>query len=234
MSGFRSSLRRQKQSHPIAKNVFTSLKDLSAISGGSLLVDRPRPEGFDEQGRHVLNDRGEFRLVEMWYPGGPRVVEYREDIKDAFDRVFFGVSEARALTDPADRVGLAKIVHAFVDCYLDGKSAKEAAEAFGREILVAIHAADIEADIRSLTNRLTSALRSEAIARGRMRDKQGNLRKMKVEAAAVLEAAKIFEQTGERPGRRAIMKALKAQGYELQAADWRDVFRRAKLSRLPW
>jgi hypothetical protein len=151
-----------EQRHPIAKTMFTltSLKDRSAIPGGSLLGDHPRSEGFDERGRHVLNDRGEFRLVEMWYPGGARVVEYREDIKDAFDRAFFGVSEARAATDPAKRVGLAKIVHAFVDCYLHDKSAKEAAEAFGREILVAIHAADIEADIRSLTNRLTSALRS--------------------------------------------------------------------------
>jgi hypothetical protein len=101
-----------------------------------------------------------------------------------------------------------------------------------------MHADDVEEGIRSLTNRLTSALRGEAIARGRMRDKQGNLRKMKVEAAAILEAAKIFEQTGERPRRRAIMKALKAQGYDFQgktgAADWRDVFRRANLSKLPW
>jgi hypothetical protein len=193
-----------------------SLKDLNGITGGSLLGDHPKPEGFDDRGRHVLNDVGEFRLVEMWYPGGPRVVEYREDIQDAFDRAFFGVSEAHAATDPAKRVGLAKIIHAFVDCYLYGRAAKEAAEAFAREVLIALHAEDIEADIRSLTNRLTSALRSEAIARGRMRDKQGNLRKMKVEAAAILEAAKIFEQTGGRPRKRAIMKALKALGYDFQ------------------
>jgi len=105
----------REQSHPIAKNVFrvTSLKDWNAIPGGSPLGDHPRPKGFDERGRHVLNDVGEFRLVEMWYPGGPRVVEYREDIQDAFDRAFFCVSDAHAATEPAKRVWLAKIVHAF-------------------------------------------------------------------------------------------------------------------------
>jgi hypothetical protein len=209
-----------------------------SLHDGSLLSGWSRPDGFDKNGRHVLNDVGEFRLAEMWGPGGPRVVEYRKDVQDAFDRAFFGVSDAYRATEPAKRIRLAKILHAFVDCSLHGKSAKEPAEELGIEILIAIHAEDIEADIRSFTNRLTSALRSEAIARGRMRDKQGNLRKMKVEAAAILEAAKIFEQTGERPRRRAIMKALKAQGYDFHgknaAADWRDVFRRARLSKLPW
>ena len=38
---------------------FTSLKDWNAIPGGSLLGG-PRPEGFDEHGRHVLKDVGEF------------------------------------------------------------------------------------------------------------------------------------------------------------------------------
>ena len=125
-----------------------------------------------------------------------------------------------------------------MDCSLQGKFAKEAAQELGRQILVAIHAEDIAADIGSLTNRLTSALRSEAIARGRMCNKQGHLRKMKVEAAAILQAATIFEQTGERPRKRAIIKALKLQGYNFHGknakADWRGVFDRASLDKLPW
>jgi hypothetical protein len=40
-------------------------------------------------GRRVINDVGEFRLVEMWFPGGPQVVEYSDEIRAALAQALF-------------------------------------------------------------------------------------------------------------------------------------------------
>jgi hypothetical protein len=214
---------------------FTSVKDSNSMPGGSLLGD-PRPEGFDERGRNVLIEVGEFRLVEMWRPGGSRVVEYSAGVQAAFDRAYFCVSDAeRGVTTPAERVKMAQTMHAMVEAVLSGTPANAAAKALGREVLIAMHDDDVEEAIRSLANKFLAALRSEAIARGRMRDKYGKLRKLKWEAVAIIEGGKIFERTGKLPKQRTILKALRAQGYAPpnRKAE-RALLNRAKLGNLPW
>jgi hypothetical protein len=216
--------------------MFVSRINMDSLPEGSLLTGWP--EGFDESGRHVLNDVGEFRLVEMWRPGGPRIVEYSGEVQAAFDRAYFCVSDAHGVTKPAERMKLAHLMHSMVEAFLSGIPANGAAQTLGREILIAMHDDDVEQGIRSLANKFLAALRSEAIARGRMRDKHGKLRKMKWEAAAIIEGGKIFERTGKRPRQRAILKALNVRGYtphgKNKRAAERDLFNRARLANLSW
>ena len=66
------------------------------------------PPGFDDDGRRVIKDVGEFKLVEMWFPGGPQIVEYSSEIRAALDQARFFISDARdGITTPHDRVMLA-------------------------------------------------------------------------------------------------------------------------------
>jgi hypothetical protein len=215
---------------------FTSLKDWTSMSGGSLLGD-PRPEGFDDRGRHVLNDVGEFRLVEMWAPGGERVIECREDIQAALDQALFCISDARdGVSTPGKRVRLAGALDRIREAAIHGKAALSATETLGLEIDLAIHGPDVEIEINTLAAELKAAMRSVAIANGRLPGKDGKKRKLKPEAVAILEARRIFETTGDRPTKSAIRAAMGTQGMVFKGRNapskWREVFFRARLHEL--
>ena len=77
------------------------------------------PPGFDDDGRRVIKDVGEFRLVEMWFPGGPIIVEYSKEIRAALTRARFRISEARdKITTPDERASLAA---ALFSLYIDAR-----------------------------------------------------------------------------------------------------------------
>ena len=43
----------------------------------------------------MIKDVGEFKLVEVWFPGGPIIVEYSKEIRAALTKARFRISEAR-------------------------------------------------------------------------------------------------------------------------------------------
>ena len=91
----------------------------------SLISDVHPPEGFDENWRHVLNDVGEFRLVEMWEPNDPQVVEYRDDVQEALDQSLFRVSDAcDGATTPQERGRLASILKTMMQGAVEGEHAQ--------------------------------------------------------------------------------------------------------------
>lgn len=202
----------------------------------SLLSDIRRPEGFDENGRHVLKDLGEFRLVEMWAPGGPQVVEYRDDVQAALDQAILRVSDARdGITTPQERVRLASILKTMMHGAVEGKSTPDAARAFGVQMMVAGLADNREDGINEFASRLKAASRtvlltSELLPRSKARE-------LKAEAAAILEGERIFRETGQRPTKSKIRSAMEAKGYRYggknAASRWREVFSLARLHYLP-
>jgi hypothetical protein len=216
--------------------VFVSAINPNAIPGSSLLADIRLPEGFDENWRHVLKDVGEFRLVEMWRPGGPQHVENRDDVQEAFDQGVFGISDARdGATTPKERARLAMILKTIMQGYFERKSTPEAARQLGYLMMIAGLDDDREAGINTLANRFKTALRSVLLNSDLLPG--GKDRKLKPEAAAILEGARIFKETGERPTKSAIKAAMEAKGYIFKGKNapsrWREVFFRAALHNLP-
>jgi hypothetical protein len=216
--------------------------NMDSLPGGSLLTSWP--EGFDEKGRNVLNDVGEFRLVEMWYSGGPRVVECRGDVQAAFDQALFCVSDARhGVTKPAERVKLSSVLYSLHNGVLNGKNSAsfsyvfELTDLLGNMLVKAMRANDVEVGVNTLASTLKAALRCVAIASGRLPDKDGQKRKLKPEAVAILEGRKFFESTAHLPTKSAIRAAMEAQKIVFRGKNaeskWREVFFRARLHELP-
>ena len=207
----------------------------------SLLVGWP--EGFDEAGRHVLNDVGEFKLVEMWFPGGPQIVEYSSEIRVALDQARFFISDARdGITTPHERVMLASALYSLYIAARDGLNhpwfASRLRETLGKAIVEVMQARDVECAIDSCAAMFRAALRSVAVASGALLDKHSQRRrKPKPEVVAILEGERIFRETGERPSKSKIRAAMESQGIVFKgknaASRWREIFARAGLQNLP-
>jgi hypothetical protein len=200
---------------------------------GSLLTGWP--DGFDEYGRHVFNDVGEFQLVELYYAGGPRVVEYSDNVKAALDRYLFSVSEASTSTTPEERVALCRAIWIL---HKDNRSLAEshvAARILNAALKKALKAPDVEIELNTLAGTLRAAMRSVALLEMKLASSPPQL---KPEAAAILEGAKIFRRTNRRPRQRAIVKACERQGHiyggKNKRSSWNRIFERAALDGLDW
>jgi hypothetical protein len=208
-------------------------KDGDPIPGGSLLTGWP--EGFDARGRNVLDDVGEFQLVELYYPGGPRIVEYSPPIKAALDRYLFSVSEASTCSTPEERIELAR---AFWILHEDNRSLAEsdvAARILNAALKKAMKAGDVEVELNTLAGTLRAAMRSVAALENKL---SSSPMKVKVEAAAILEGGRIFQKRAKRPRQREIIRACERNGYiyrgKNKRSSWTLVFERTALDDLDW
>ena len=200
------------------------------------------PPGFDDDGRRVIKDVGEFKLVEMWFPAGPQIVEYSSEIRAALDQARFFISDAREITTPDDRVMLAGALYGL---YLEAREgfsnprlASKLRETLGKAMVKAMHSPDAECGIDRCAATVRAALRSVAVASGALRDKHSQRkRKPKPEVVAILEGKRIFRETGERPSKSEIRAAMENLGIVFSKkharAKWREVFARAGLQNLP-
>jgi hypothetical protein len=199
------------------------------------------PPGFDDNGRRVIKDVGEFRLVE-WFPGGPIIVEYSKEIRAALTKARFRISEARdKITTPDERAMLAG---ALFSLYIDAREgldnprlASRLRDTLGVAILEAMQAQDVECAIEGCGAKFRAALRSIAVASGALRDKHSQRkRKPKPEVVAIQEGGRIFRETQERPTKTAIRAAMEAQGIVFDKrharARWSDIFILARLHNL--
>jgi hypothetical protein len=134
------------------------------------------PTGFDDDGRRVIKDVGEFRLVEMWFPGGPIIVEYSKEIRAALTKARFRISEARdKITTPHERANLAAVLFSL---YVDAREglnnprlASRLRDTLGVAILEALQAQDVECAIEGCGAKFRAALRSIAVVSGALRDR---------------------------------------------------------------
>ena len=201
------------------------------------------PPGFDDDGRRVIKDGGEFKLVEMWFPGGPQIVEYSSEIRTALDQARFFISDARdGITTPHDRAMLAGALYSL---YLaahyglnDPWFTSKLPGALGKAMVEVMRAPDVECGIDSCAAMFRAALRSVAVTSGALRDKHSQRkRKPKPEVVAILEGERIFRETGERPSKSKIRAAMESQGIVFRgknaASRWREIFARAGLQNLP-
>jgi hypothetical protein len=163
-------------------------------------------------------------------------------VQEAFDRAFFCISGAhRGLTMPAERIKLASALYELHEDVLSGNNNAEYAiklsATLGKMLVKAMQERDPECALNSCAASIKAALRSVAIALGKLPDKTGKRRKLKREAVAILEGRRIFESTGDRPTKAAIRLAMEAQGYVFRGdnaeAKWRDMFADARLPNLP-
>ena len=189
----------------------------------------------------MIKDVGEFKLVEVWFPGGPIIVEYSKEIRAALTKARFRISEARDGTTPHERANLAA---ALFSLYVDAREglnnprlASRLRDTLGVAILKVMQAQDVECAIDSCTATFRAALRNVAVASGALRDKHSQRkRKPKPEVVAILEGGRIFRETGERPTKAAIRAAMEAQGIVFDKrharARWSDIFILARLHNL--
>ena len=202
------------------------------------------PPGFDDDGRRVIKDVGEFKLVEMWFPGGPRIVEYSKEVRDALDQARFRISDADGITKPHERVNLAAALFGLYIAAREGLNnpglAFRLRDTLGAAILKAMLAPDVECGIDSCAATFRAALRNVAVASGALPDKaqtplglKHGRRKPKPEVVAILESERIFRETGERPRKAAIRAAMESHGITFRGKNkntrWREVFSRAGL-----
>jgi hypothetical protein len=192
------------------------------------------PTGFDDSGRRVINDVGEFRLVEIWFPGGPQVVEYSDEIRAALDQARLRISDADWITKPHERVKLSRALYSlyFATRYglNDSWFGSKLRETLGEAMVKATQARDVECAMESCAATVKAALRCVALRRGQRK------RKPKPEVFAILEGERIFRETGERPSKSGIRAAMENLGIvfskKCASAKWREIFVRAGLQNL--
>jgi hypothetical protein len=153
--------------------------------------------GFEPPARRVLKDVGEFKLVEL--VGGQRVVEYSEEVQQAFAQAFYRVSDARdGVTQPHDRIRLSRaLYHLYLearDGMHDGGFAPKIVETLGKAIVTAMQAADVECAINTCASTFRAALRGVAAANGLLPHKRDSW--LKPEAIAIIEGHTILLSTG--------------------------------------
>jgi hypothetical protein len=99
----------------------------------------------------------------------------------------------------------------------------------------AMQARDVECAIDSCAATVRAALRCVALASGTLHQRQGK-RKRKPEVVAILEGARIFRETGERPTKSGIRAAMENLGITFSkkhaSARWREILARAALQNL--
>ena len=149
----------------------------------------------------MIKDVGEFRLVEIWFSGGPQVIEYSAEMQVALDQASFYISDARdGITTPHERFMLAS---ALFSLYIEAREgldrgqwlASKLRETLGKAMVKAMQARDVECAIDSCAATVRAALRCVALASGTLHQRQGK-RKRKPEVVAILEGARIFRETG--------------------------------------
>ena len=94
-----------KEYYPVASGMSSKITPPTVSAG---------PSGFDDDGRRVIKDVGEFRLVEMWFPGGPIIVEYSKEIRAALAKARYRISDRDGITTPHERAMLAAALNSLI------------------------------------------------------------------------------------------------------------------------
>lgn len=213
---------------------------------GSLLVVS-RPPGFDKHGRHLLAKCPEFKLYELYKPGGEQEIETAPEIEHALWRALFRINDSWETETRDERIAwvvAVKKLHNFtVRRYKQGDYtgavpvACELAATLGMRIEAALASKD---DPKITARRCGDMFRDtvSALLREANRSPDGRTDKL-IPAVVVLiwEAQGMFQYMRKRPRKSELRKRLTAIGYGFSGptatARWRELFRRAGLNKLP-
>jgi len=74
------------------------------VSSKATLRESSFPPGFDEDGRRLLAECPEFKLGEMYKPGGEQILQRSIDIETAYHKERLRINDA---SDPIERIAWA-------------------------------------------------------------------------------------------------------------------------------
>jgi hypothetical protein len=215
--------------------------------GARSLLDIEWPPGFDEHGRHLLEECPEFKLYELYRPGGDVELEHAPAVEQALFRSLFRITdpeESKATISSAEeRIETAKALLSMLRCaqkdnevvpFSPGSAAvgTRAARTIGKLLRKNLEGGSVE----DVANVFKTCVRAVFAHEGRLPDKRSN-KNTPLEAVLISLAGAYFARFRKQPSKRELMTRMVAIGYDYRGKDraskWRAAFDRAALSGLP-
>jgi hypothetical protein len=204
------------------------------------------PPGFNSQGRKVLAECPEFRIVELYREGGERVFEFAPEVEKALWKSLFrikGTSSGPWGEGAAFRIEMAialkKMIRFKNRNYQGGDAilARELTMALCPLVEAALRSENPEGEAekagKSFRDAVLALSRDAGIAKRDGRAKMG----IPAEAVLIWEAQGAFQHHLVPPKKSYLRKRLERIGYSISGKDakkrWDDRFERAALSGLP-
>ena len=220
-----------------------STKDSSGCNSGSLLTIS-YPPGFDDDGRRVLAECPEFKLIEMFKEGGQQILETSPEIEEAEWAAVFrikGLANGDWGEPARQRIRFAIAIQRLIQFKkmggMDGclAVARRFADALVPEIERVYSSKSPATIAESIGGKIKDAILANLRNDGLIKDN----RTTHVPAVAVLiwEAKGQFMHTRRRPQKSDLRKRLEMIGCGIKgkdaAARWRERFMKAALGNLP-
>ena len=230
-------------------------KALGKINFKGTLLEASYPPGFDEEGRRLLAECPEFKLWEMYQPGGEQILERSPVIERAYHKARLRISGASdGASDPIERIAWATALSRLVEIarksppepmplevflstdhnfHWPGNSAtaSKLAATIGKEILGVLNSADradqkAEVCVGKFKNALNALIRDRACTAVRF-----------TEYLLIIHAEGYFRSTMARPTKSDLIERLGFLGISYKGANakakWREKFANVGLGELP-
>ena len=226
-------------------------KALGKINFEGTLLEASYPPGFDEEGRRLLAECPEFKLLEMYQPGGEQILERSPAVEIAYHKERLRINSA---SDPIERIAWATALSRLVgiarksppepmplevilsidhNFHWPGNSAtaSKLAATIGKEILGVLNSADradqkAEECVGKFKNALNALIRDRDCKAVRF-----------TEYLLIIHAEGYFRSTMARPTKSDLIERLGFIGISYKGANakatWREKFANVGLGELP-
>lgn len=228
---------------------------------GSILEFIP-PDGFSQDGRRILAECPEFRLVELWKPGGEIIVERAPAIEAAYWKAVFRIIDRDDSSTPEERLAVAAAVAALYQFTKSGNGftnpafgsplpldamdsfegrggqslACRFAHTIGRRLMVFPESEDVKGSIDDCARIFKSALSAFAVSQGLIPDARTKTG-LRLPIVIITTAEEVFRCHRRQPSKSEIQTACESRGLRFGGKDphgrWADAFNTAGLGNLP-